>query len=63
MADGQVTQGNQIMKPNVRKTRRIGDNVIGGFAGMSLYTTRLLALLSGSAIMPCICLGLRIVTR
>lgn len=33
MADGQVTQGNQIMKPNVRKTRRIGDNVIGGFAG------------------------------
>lgn len=36
MADGQVTQGNQIMKPNVRKTRRIGDNVIGGFAGGAL---------------------------
>lgn len=33
MADGQVTQGNEIVKPNVRKLRRIGDNVIGGFAG------------------------------
>ncbi len=34
VADGQVTQGNQIVKPNVRKVRKIGDNVIGGFAGM-----------------------------
>ena len=34
MADGQVTRGNEIIKPNVRKVRRIGDNkVIGGFAG------------------------------
>ena len=33
VADGQVTQGNQIVKPNVRKVRKIGDNVIGGFAG------------------------------
>lgn len=33
MADGQVTQGNEIIKPNVRKVRRIGETVIGGFAG------------------------------
>ncbi|GBG59064.1 hypothetical protein CBR_g24408 [Chara braunii] len=33
VADGQVTVGSEIIKPNVRKVRRIGDNVIGGFAG------------------------------
>lgn len=33
MADGQVTLGSEILKPNVRKVRRIGDGVIGGFAG------------------------------
>ena len=33
MADGQVTQGSEIVKPNVRKVRRIGKDVIGGFAG------------------------------
>lgn len=33
MADGQCTQGSEIVKPNVRKTRRIGDGVIGAFAG------------------------------
>ncbi|KAH7429541.1 hypothetical protein KP509_09G055100 [Ceratopteris richardii] len=33
IADGQVTLGSQVVKPNVRKVRRIGDNVIGGFAG------------------------------
>lgn len=35
MADGQVTMGSQIMKPNVKKTRRVGENksVIAGFAG------------------------------
>lgn len=33
IADGQVTQGSTVVKPNVRKTRRIGDHVIGGFAG------------------------------
>lgn len=33
MADGQVTQGSQIIKPNVKKVRRITDGVIGGFAG------------------------------
>lgn len=33
MADGQVTMGSEILKPNVKKVRRLGDNVIGGFAG------------------------------
>lgn len=33
MADGQATRGSEIIKPNVRKTRRIGDGVIGAFAG------------------------------
>lgn len=33
IADGQVTLGSEVVKPNVRKVRRIGENVIGGFAG------------------------------
>jgi ATP-dependent HslUV protease subunit HslV len=34
VADGQVTFGSSILKPNVRKTRRLGSqHVIGGFAG------------------------------
>lgn len=33
MADGQVTMGGTVVKPNVRKTRKIGEHVIGGFAG------------------------------
>jgi ATP-dependent HslUV protease, peptidase subunit HslV len=34
VGDGQVTQGSQVMKPNARKVRRIGNNnVIVGFAG------------------------------
>jgi hypothetical protein len=33
IGDGQVTQGAEIIKPNVRKVRRLGANVIGGFAG------------------------------
>mmetsp|Transcript_6351 Transcript_6351/g.7298 ORF Transcript_6351/g.7298 Transcript_6351/m.7298 type:complete len:229 (-) Transcript_6351:302-988(-) len=33
VADGQVTLGSRIEKPNVRKVRRLGDNIIGGFAG------------------------------
>lgn len=37
IADGQVTLGSEIVKPNVRKVRRIGENVIGGFAGNSLF--------------------------
>lgn len=34
MADGQVTRGNEIVKPNVTKVRRLNDKVISGFAGM-----------------------------
>lgn len=33
IGDGQVTLGSEIIKPNVRKVRRIGETVIGGFAG------------------------------
>eukprot|EP00850_Spirogloea_muscicola_P012154 SM000077S21628 [mRNA] locus=s77:500995:502834:- [translate_table: standard] len=33
IADGQVTQGAEIIKPTVRKVRRISEGVIGGFAG------------------------------
>lgn len=40
MADGQVTQGNQVVKPNVRKVRRIGENAIGGFAGPAPVAVR-----------------------
>ncbi|DBA73694.1 TPA: hypothetical protein ACH3X2_009674 [Trebouxia sp. C0005] len=34
MADGQVTRGNEIVKPNVKKVRKLNDSVIGGFAGL-----------------------------
>lgn len=33
VGDGQVTQGSQVMKPNATKVRRLGDDVIAGFAG------------------------------
>jgi 20S proteasome alpha/beta subunit len=33
IGDGQVTMGAEIVKPNVKKVRRIGTDVIGGFAG------------------------------
>ena len=33
MADGQMTLGSEVVKNNVKKVRRIGDDVIGGFAG------------------------------
>jgi len=33
MADGQVTLGSQVVKPNVKKVRRLSAGVIGGFAG------------------------------
>lgn len=40
VADGQVTMGSQIVKPNVKKVRRLGDNgsVIAGFAGLNAFT-------------------------
>lgn len=38
MADGQVTRGSEVVKPNVRKVRALGEgNVIGGFAGFSQH--------------------------
>jgi ATP-dependent protease HslVU (ClpYQ) peptidase subunit len=37
IGDGQVTLGNEIIKPNVRKVRRLGANVIGGFAGQLMF--------------------------
>ena len=33
MADGQVTMGSEIVKPNVKKVRVIEPGVVGGFAG------------------------------
>lgn len=38
IGDGQVTLGSQIMKPNVRKVRRLGEGkkVIAGFAGTAV---------------------------
>ena len=33
VADGQVTMGGTVVKPNVKKTRRIGEQAVGGFAG------------------------------
>ncbi len=34
VGDGQVSQGQTVMKPNAKKVRRLGDgSVIGGFAG------------------------------
>eukprot|EP00897_Mesotaenium_endlicherianum_P010833 jgi/Mesen1/9779/ME000007S09838 len=33
IADGQVTLGSEIIKPNVKKVRRLGESVIAGFAG------------------------------
>lgn len=33
VADGQVTMGGTVVKPNVRKTRKIGEHCVGGFAG------------------------------
>lgn len=36
IADGQVTQGGTVVKPNVRKTRKIGEHAIGGFAGEAI---------------------------
>jgi 20S proteasome alpha/beta subunit len=31
--DGQVSQGSTVVKGNARKVRRIGDNILVGFAG------------------------------
>ena len=33
MGDGQVSQGSMTVKPNAKKVRRIGKDVLVGFAG------------------------------
>jgi ATP-dependent HslUV protease subunit HslV len=33
MGDGQVSQGSTVVKPNAKKVRRIGEDIIAGFAG------------------------------
>ena len=35
--DGQVSQGSSVVKPNARKVRKIGDNIVVGFAGKPRY--------------------------
>lgn len=47
LADGQVTLGSSILKPNVRKTRKIGEKVIGGFAGATADAFTLFERLEG----------------
>lgn len=47
MADGQVTMGGTVVKPNVRKTRKIGDHAIGGFAGATADAFTLFERLEG----------------
>eukprot|EP01025_Chloroclados_australasicus_P024916 TRINITY_DN24978_c0_g1_i1.p1 TRINITY_DN24978_c0_g1~~TRINITY_DN24978_c0_g1_i1.p1 ORF type:complete len:256 (-),score=26.22 TRINITY_DN24978_c0_g1_i1:765-1445(-) len=45
ISDGQVTQGSEIIKPNVRKVRKLGSGVIGGFAGATVDALALFDLL------------------
>ena len=35
IGDGQVTYGDVLLKPNAKKIRRVGDNIIVGFAGVT----------------------------
>eukprot|EP00877_Chromochloris_zofingiensis_P003705 jgi/Chrzof1/13335/Cz07g29090.t1 len=47
IGDGQATQNDFVVKANVTKVRRIGDTVIGGFAGMAADGLSLLERLEG----------------
>jgi len=47
IGDGQVSQGNMVVKPNARKIRRLGKNVILGFAGTTADAFTLLERLEG----------------
>ena len=47
IADGQVTMGGTVVKPNVRKTRKIGEHAIGGFAGATADAFTLFERLEG----------------
>ena len=40
--DGQVSAGSSVVKPNARKVRRIGDNILVGFAGSTADAMTLL---------------------
>lgn len=48
VADGQVTLGSSVLKPNVQKLRRISDRVIGGFAGYRILSFECQSLSTGS---------------
>ncbi|CEM38449.1 unnamed protein product [Vitrella brassicaformis CCMP3155] len=47
VGDGQVTQGNTIIKPNARKLRKLQSNVIAGFAGATADCLTLVDRLEG----------------
>ncbi|KAF4687184.1 hypothetical protein FOZ60_004213 [Perkinsus olseni] len=47
MGDGQVSLGDMIIKDNVRKLRRINDNIIAGFAGSTADCLALMDKLEG----------------
>ncbi|KAL6784277.1 HSLV1 [Auxenochlorella protothecoides x Auxenochlorella symbiontica] len=47
IADGQVTMGGTVVKPNVRKTRKIGEHAVGGFAGATADAFTLFERLEG----------------
>eukprot|EP01035_Chromulina_nebulosa_P011089 gene11089-14836_t len=64
--DGQVTQGQTVMKPNAKKVRRLGDgSVIAGFAGATADAFTLFERLERKleqhrgALLPAATLGMR----
>lgn len=42
VGDGQVSLGNTVVKPNARKIRRVGDDIVVGFAGATADALTLL---------------------
>lgn len=60
IADGQVTLGDAVVKSNANKLRKIGDNVIVGFAGSTADALALFQHLEGKlriswTIATCLC--------
>jgi len=47
IGDGQVSLGSTVMKPNAKKVRRIGNDVVVGFAGSTADAMTLLERLEG----------------
>eukprot|EP01138_Halocafeteria_seosinensis_P015716 gb/GECG01016037.1/.p1 GENE.gb/GECG01016037.1/~~gb/GECG01016037.1/.p1 ORF type:complete len:260 (+),score=35.01 gb/GECG01016037.1/:1-780(+) len=47
VGDGQMTQGSVVMKPNAVKVRRVGEDVIVGFAGATADAMTLMERLEG----------------